>query len=260
MPIPTLRIPGFTLTAGVHAKGAELPWHAHDGATICLAVRGAFREYGHGRVTICYPSTLKVTPAGEPHWNRFDLGDTRGLLIEVDGSRRATLGELAGTLDERWQSDGGVAAAVAHRVYDEFIQRDSATPLAVEGLLLELLAAVARSAEPRGDPRARWLARARDLIRAGYTEPITLGGLAAAVGVHPVTLARGFRATYDCTVGEYVRRCRVEHAARELRRGDRPLSEIAFDCGFADQSHLSNVFRRYTGQTPGSYRMMARAG
>jgi len=47
---------------------------------------------------------------------------------------------------------------------------------------------------------------------------------------------------------------RVDQAARMLSHGNRSLAEIAYDCGFSDQSHLSRVFSKATGQSPGHYR------
>jgi AraC family transcriptional regulator len=78
------------------------------------------------------------------------------------------------------------------------------------------------------------------------------------VGVHPVTLARGFRRAYGCTLGEYVRRQRIENACRQLLDSAASLAEIALANGFADQSHFSNTFHRYTVMTPARYRRSAK--
>ncbi|HEY0970141.1 MAG TPA: helix-turn-helix transcriptional regulator [Gemmatimonadales bacterium] len=259
VPTPPLEIPGYLLTAGEHAAGSELPWHEHPGATICLALRGAFHEYTRGRTLTCRPRTIKVTPAGERHRNRFDLGPTRGLLIEVRALPAEAARPFARALDEPRSFDGGSQTAAALRVYGEFARRDDLTPVVVEGLLIELLAAIARQRAPAA-ARAPWLVRARDMVHDSFGGALTLGEVAAAVGVHQVTLARAFRTAYGCTFGEYLRRTRVDAAARSLSTTDRPLSIIALDTGFADQSHFSNVFRRYTGVTPGAYRRMARGG
>ena len=80
----------------------------------------------------------------------------------------------------------------------------------------------------------------------------------AGVGVHPVTLARAFRRTFGCTIGEYLRRLRIERAAEQLATGTQPLAEIALAAGFADQSHFSNVFRRRVGMSPSAYRREVR--
>lgn len=63
-----------------------------------------------------------------------------------------------------------------------------------------------------------------------------------------------FQRCFGCAPGEYMRRLRVDHARRTLERGLDPLSEVALDAGFSDQSHLTRLFRRYLGTTPGSYR------
>jgi AraC family transcriptional regulator len=78
--------------------------------------------------------------------------------------------------------------------------------------------------------------------------------LASAVGVHPVHLARSFREAHGASVGEYLRRLRVEFAQREVLRTDAPLSEIALSAGFCDQSHFGRTFKRHTGVTPAQAR------
>jgi AraC family transcriptional regulator len=49
-------------------------------------------------------------------------------------------------------------------------------------------------------------------------------------------------------------RRRIEHAQRKLARRDVPLKVVAADCGFADQSHMTRLFRRVLGATPAEYR------
>ena len=78
------------------------------------------------------------------------------------------------------------------------------------------------------------------------------------MGVHPVTLARGFRKAYGCSVGAYLRWLRVARAARRLAETEAPLAEVALAAGFADQSHFSNVFRRETGLSPSQFRRAVR--
>jgi AraC family transcriptional regulator len=76
------------------------------------------------------------------------------------------------------------------------------------------------------------------------------------VGVHPVTLARGFRRRFGCTMGDYVRQRRIERAMEQLRSSHDSLAEIALQNGFADQSHFSNLFRRTVGLSPSRYRRL----
>ena len=54
-------------------------------------------------------------------------------------------------------------------------------------------------------------------------------------------------------MANYVRKRRIERARSEVAAGKRPLSIIALDAGFADQSHFTKVFRQAFGETPGQY-------
>lgn len=258
MRVPASTVGGFTLTEGRHPAGSSLPWHTHPGPTLCFVYAGTFTESFAGASLDCAAGTLKITPAGEPHSDRFGRDDTHGLLVEADAAQVGRLGEHAAVLDERGSFRDERLAVLAWRIAGELRRRDTAAPLAIEGLLLEILAGAARVRELRLTGRVpRWLADARDHLHdAGQIG--SLGELAAAVGVHPVTLARGFRKVYGCSVGAYVRWLRVARAARGLADTDAPLAAIALAAGFADQSHFSNVFRRETGLSPSAFRRAVR--
>jgi AraC family transcriptional regulator len=254
-PFASVRVPGFVLRLGVHPAGSALPRHAHDDPTICYVLRGGFTEYSRGASADCGAATLRVTPAGEPHWNRFGRGETRGLRIDVDRERFADVPDLFRVLDEPRHTAGGRGGELAHRLMRELTAADSAGPIAAEGLALELVVELARSTSPlRGGGAPRWLVAAEDLIHERYRTGASVGEIARVVGVHPATLARAYRRRFGCSVGERIRTLRVEHAARALRETSDPLSEIALHAGFYDQSHFTNTFRRHVGVTPGVYR------
>jgi AraC family transcriptional regulator len=233
-----IEVGGFTITEGIHSHGSELPWHHHETPTICFVLHGKFTEMWRGGSIACTSSTMKITPAGERHWDRFSRGDVRGLLIE-----------------------GGQVGGIAWRVYDEMRRTDATAPLAIEGLLLELVAAASRARGQNGGSaqRPHWLEEAREQIHLELGARPSLSGLAQSVGVHPVTLARAFRRAFGCSVGEYVRTLRIEQATHQLAESELSLAEIALAAGFSDQSHFSNLFRRHTGLSPFRYRQVVRS-
>src|SRR5688572_18183842 len=80
------------------------------------------------------------------------------------------------------------------KMYDEFRRPDSASPLAIQGLTMEMFAAVSRNHSNRSvRRRQRWLACAEEFLRESFTDHLTLAQVASAAGVHPVYLAREFR-------------------------------------------------------------------
>jgi AraC family transcriptional regulator len=247
-------VPGFDLVLGRHAAGSVLPRHSHDRPTICCVHSGRFTEFYGGRAVECGAELVKVTPAGDPHWNHFAGTDTVGLRVDVDRERFADLPALSRVLEERVFVRGAGFVGLAGRIIAEVRGPDDAAPVVLEGLLLELVGTLARA--PGGAPAAEapWLRQAHDMIRELYRTRLTVSDVAAAVGVHPATLARAYRRAFGCPVGEYIRRLRLERAAAELAHTPLPLSRIALDCGFYDQSHFSNAFRRQYACTPGAYR------
>lgn len=111
---------------------------------------------------------------------------------------------------------------------------------------------VRSSAHPPRDLRS--LRCACEFVHACFAENLTLAQVASAAGVHPVYLGHIFRQEFGETLGEYLNRIRVRAAAVKLANSDAPLSDIALDLGFYDQSHFTRIFRRITGATPGAFR------
>jgi AraC family transcriptional regulator len=98
------------------------------------------------------------------------------------------------------------------------------------------------------------LKHAEELIRARHAEPLTLREIAAATNRHPVHVAREFRRHHGCTIGDYIRRLRIDSACHRLVGTDDPLVMIALACGFAGQAHFSSAFKRAKGMSPLQYR------
>jgi AraC family transcriptional regulator len=94
-----------------------------------------------------------------------------------------------------------------------------------------------------------------DYVKAHLGESISLDDLASALALSRYHFARGFRETMGVTPHEFVLRHRVARAQLLLRRTRTPLHEIASICGFADQSHMTRVFKKQLGTTPGKYRL-----
>ncbi len=253
-----MSVPGFSLYRGVHPRDTELPRHSHDDPTLCYVLRGRFTEFVGGHAVDCLSDSLKVTPAGETHSNRFAAEATHGLRVDVDRRRFADSLSIHRLLDERIHVSGAHAGGIVNRLLAELDSKDDTAALAVEGLLLELLATLAREAVPRSMAVVSpWLREADEMIRELYASSIALSAVAHAVGVAPATLARSYRSAFRITVGERVRQLRLERAVRELLESDDPLSLIALRAGFYDQSHFTNLFRRRVGVTPAQYRLAA---
>ncbi|WP_353619630.1 AraC family transcriptional regulator [Rhizobium sp. ICMP 5592] len=94
--------------------------------------------------------------------------------------------------------------------------------------------------------------RARDLIEEDPSAPLTLAELADACGLSHFQFLRAFTRATGLTPHAYLLQRRI-HEARRLIASGTPLAEAAFASGFADQSHMTRLFVRNFGISPGAY-------
>jgi AraC family transcriptional regulator len=66
--------------------------------------------------------------------------------------------------------------------------------------------------------------------------------------------ARAFKSTFGYSPHVFLMRRRMERAQGLMLKSNAPLAQIAIDCGFADQAHLSRLFLQFTGESPASWR------
>ena len=248
---------GLVLNESHYPGRLRQPRHAHEPASFSLVLEGGYSETVGLKTFDCRPATVVFRPPAESHAVAFADAPVRIFRLDVGAPWLERLGGAATRTHAPSAAGAGSSRAwLALRLYREMCEADEFSPLAVEGLALELWAETAREAGRGRCARApRWLGRAREMLREQQpaARP-TLGEVAAEVGVHPSRLAHEFRRCYRETAGEYLRRLRVERAARSLAGTDQPLSEVATAAGFYDQSHMTNAFKRATGLTPAEYR------
>jgi AraC family transcriptional regulator len=222
-------------------RGEQFGWHSHPAACLAVVVDGIVRKRFKGLTVDAAEATVVTMPPQELHQDLF--GRDGASLIVVES--RDGIDSVANFKD--WS-----ALLVALRIERELQVDDAFSPLALEGLALELTAAAGRG--PVGPRPSRWLYEAYELLQERFREAPTAVEIADQVGVHPSHLARCFRAYYRESLGGCVRRLRIEWAARELVRSDVPLAFLANEAGFVDQSHFTRAFKSRFGITPARYR------
>jgi AraC family transcriptional regulator len=253
--VESRQLEGVRLTETSYQPGLSILRHAHEFACFVFVVNGSFSETFERKARECGPLTLIYRPAGEVHSNHFHRSGGRCLNVEIEPEWMERVRHYSIRLNDSAEFHGGATAWLGVKLYREFRQPDEVAPLAIEACMLEIVTVSAReqrkALERRGN---RWLVRAEEFLRAHYSESFTVAEVADAAAVHPAHLARVFRANFGCTIGDYLRRLRVEFASRELITSDLPLSEIAVATGFYDQSHFTRTFKRLTGLTPAEFR------
>lgn len=106
---------------------------------------------------------------------------------------------------------------------------------------------------PCGALTRQQLNMVEDFIEEHLCDSLSLDDMATACALSSSYFARRFKLSTGMPPHQYLIQKRVERAKR-LLRGSMPIVEVALECGFSHQEHLTNVFRRFTGQTPAGFR------
>lgn len=235
--------------------GHTIPWFEPEGGYLALVLEGSMRKHFSKDTWSLARDSFATLPPGAGHCTDFGAKTTHVLTVNPCSEEAGAL--FTRFLRKRREVTAPAAVTLGRRIACEIEAPDASSALAVEGLVLQLLAMGEReSATParRGTP---WLSTVVELLRERTPHAPSLGELAAGAGVHPGHLARAFRHTFGVTVCEYSRSLRLDWAAAQLE-GDTTLAQVALEAGFADQSHFTRAFRRHFGVTPGRYRELLR--
>ena len=98
--------------------------------------------------------------------------------------------------------------------------------------------------------------RAKAMLAENINGNISLAHLAQECRLSVRHFTRAFRASTGVSAHTWLLRLRIEKAKTLLLSSRRALAEIALECGFADQSHMTRVFRRSIGLSPGVWRRL----
>jgi len=164
-------------------------------------------------------------------------------LEPQDVFRDPLISQIAATVAD--EAEGGFAdgmlvdalnTALAVQVIRRFVDRSTMRPEPSNGLSRERLR------------------RVRDYIETHLDDRLTLTVLAEVACLSPYHFSRSFKQAVGIGPQRYVMQLRLGRAKTLIRRTKQSLAAIAQETGFADQSHLTSIFRRETGLTPGRYR------
>ncbi len=229
--------------------------HTDNDFRISIVLSGALLESTLRQDHCARPMSIALKSPDFKHSNRFGPKGAVLLSIEWDPDNPPEYLSLPGQGGVNWLHDAPAGAASA-RFLNRLKNADSWQTLQEDALLFmaDLSGNIpATHAEPPG-----WLKRIEEQILDEFYRPVLVQDLAREAGVHPVYLARLFRRYYSCSIKEFLQEIRLREAISAVADGETPLSHIAFDAGFSDQSHLTRMFRLKTGASPAQFGKLIR--
>jgi len=250
-------LPGDVLIADLRAY-SYAP-HFHDAWSIGAIARGRCAFTVHGEPQHAGEGDLVVIAPGQVH---------------TGGTSDAPLAYRMAYIDPDWFKDHGLALFAGGAALRGPVIRDPAlcqawldalTPVAIadperreriSAALFGLLAAHAQAPAVPADDAPDMCALLRERMASDPACAPDLEALAAAQDRHRTTLVKQFARRYGLPPLAWLRNWRVARA-RVLLRDGLALADAAHAVGFADQAHLTRVFKQVYGSTPG---VLRRAG
>lgn len=247
----------FSAAFGDYGMAAQYNWHAHQEPIVTLLVSGEVEEAVSRRDRTVGMLEVGFKPPGIRHADRFGPRGVRALRVALGPELLAAVERIACDVLEWGWIARSPAVVPLMRLARQLCQTEP-SEIALLDDLHEALGALAGRGGPakRVSRNARWLDRVREEIDDDRGNGVRLGKLADHAGVHPVYLARQFRACYGCSVGEYIHWRKALTATELLGDIRQSIADAALAVGCSDQPHFTRMLRRTTGLTPAALRRL----
>ncbi|MGH3742484.1 MAG: AraC family transcriptional regulator [Micromonosporaceae bacterium] len=251
-------------------RQAQFPfeWHIHPEHELTLITAGHGRRFVGDAIEPYRPGDLVLLGPQLPHtWLSEPPGPAEAVVIQFRhdflGAQLWQAPEFAGVAELLVRARRGLrfGDGVSEPVRALMAETDPARrAIALLHALTTLATARARPLASEGyvpllDEHAR--RRIDSVCRhlaEHHAEPVTLAEAARIANLTPAAFCRFFRRATGHTLTSYLTQLRIAAARRELITTDRPVAQIAADCGYANLSHFNRTFRRLTGRSPSEFR------
>jgi AraC-like DNA-binding protein len=226
-------------------------------AEILIVARGWATQVLDTGSQECAPLSVSYRPPAYPKRDR--IGEAGLLAVRIDVSAAfAHQVDKDYFLGEERPRHYHFAALdrVPALILGECYGANVASPLLLDGLLRQLIAKAARlsAALDSFSPLPKWLERAVELMEESYRDPLRIDDIARMVGITQGHFSRLFCYYLGVSAKQYIRALRLKEGARLLTTTSIPVSEIAAQLSFFDQSHFTRAFYRWFGESPLAFR------
>nr|WP_294950353.1 AraC family transcriptional regulator [uncultured Mucilaginibacter sp.] len=234
----------------------KVDWHYHDNAYFTFILDGKVIEGNKKEVYNCIAGSLLFHNWQDAHYNIKPKGFTRGFHIELNESWFNNVQQYKDSLQGSFAVANPDVKFIFYKIFRETKIQDGLTALSTEALLLQALAQMQGDSRSAAKQIPLWVGKLKAVLNDDIARKHSLTELSAMLQLHPVHLSRDFSKYFDCNLGEYIRKIRIEKAFTLLPDKHLSLTDIALNCGFADQSHFLRSFKSFNQANPTVYRKL----
>ncbi len=249
----TISLEGITLTDTIYTHN-KVDWHYHENAYFTFILQGNVIEGNKKEVYNCSAGSLLFHNWQEPHYNIKPEGFTRGFHIELEKCWFDNLDFETINLQGSINIENPDLKFLLYKIFRETKFDDSSTQLSIQLLLLETLSKMLQNNKTETFKKPIWVSEINMILNDQFSDSLTLQYLSKTLNIHPVHLSRDFSKYFNCSLGEYIRKLKVQKSLQLISQKKLDLTTIAFDCGFSDLSLFTRCFKEINGINPSEYK------
>ncbi|MCJ8152313.1 AraC family transcriptional regulator [Chryseobacterium sp. SSA4.19] len=247
----TLKFEGLTFTDTEYTH-SFVDWHYHENPYFTFLLQGNMIEGNKKESYDCSAGTLLYHHWEDAHYNLKPEVFTRGFHIEITESWFQNFQLSKDTIEGSFNIKNPSLKLLTYQIFKETKLNDDSFALTVNQLLVNIFSQLSNQ-KNNSEKKPAWVKKAHEILHETFTEKLSLHEISKVLDIHPVHLSRDFQKYFQCNLGEYVRKLKVEKSLTILNQYE-SLSEVALECGFSDQSHFIRCFKDNMGITPLKYR------
>jgi AraC-like DNA-binding protein len=257
----TVKLDGTILTGVEYTPNIkELPWHYHENAYFFMHLRGQLLEVNRKGSKLCQAGTLLFHYWQDAHYDTSFTEDASFFHIELEKKWFERMQLKSNLIEGSFHFENPVLKPIFYKIYNELQNTDYFSQLTVDGLLAQAFSILLRQKSYEKTENPQWTKKIREILNDNCSQNASLKHLSDETGLHPVYLSSEFAKYFGVSFGEYLRRIKLEKARMMLLDTTRSITEIAYNNGFADQSHFIRNFKEVFGTTPLKFRKAHRKG
>jgi len=248
---------GILLSETNYPEGLTSNWHYHENPYFTFVLSGGSVEKRNKLSVECAPGQALFYNCREPHRNMNYQPFSRNFNVEFDNNWLNDFGltPSASHVSSIFRTDNTDLKLLLLKVFREYKQMDSCSEITIQSIGLQLISLIRKERKP-GYNLPAWSNTLREILHDCWYRNLSLKELSGVLQIHPVTISKNFPRFFNCTLGEYIRKIKINKSLSMIKKGDQTLTEVAYSCGFADQSHFTRVFKQLTGFLPTQYKAL----
>ena len=225
-------------------------WHYHENPYFTFLLQGKISETNQRNTHYLEAGSLLFHNSQDPHTNTMPDVPTRGFHVELSPQwfteYQLDINDIEGSLSIQHPR----IKQYFNTLFLESFGQDQDVATSLNLLLLDIFSQLKQPDRQVYAETPTWVKKLKAMLKEPEYQGFSAKALAQELGIHAVHLSRCFHQHFGTSFSRYVRSQRLNDAISLMMNTSLPLGDIAYRCGFFDQSHFIANFRQVYQMTP----------